>query len=188
MPNKIAQEKFKNVFNHILEPIALGIIALLFIIPAITVFNLSPITKTLEKLNVLGAKSQDALQIELVEGRHAIVRNEFLSKEDDDSYTYSTTLTKRNSDVYSKPIIKIKNSTGAIQTLLIYGQTLSPTKTNVSIIANNINYRLQDDKNRTYPQEIPIEPGLDTVLFLSLENFSGIQFSEEFEMSIKVKK
>jgi len=187
MPNKIAQEKFKKVFNHILEPIILGILALLFIIPAITVFNLSPITKTLEKLNVLGVKSQDAIQLELVEGRHAIVRNEFLSKKDDGSYLYSTTLTKRTSDTYSKPIIKIINETGAIQTLIIYGQTESPTKTNISIIANNISYKLQDDKNLTYPQEIQIEPGLETVLFISLENFSGIQFSEEFEMNIKIK-
>lgn len=46
-------QKVKNFFSVIVEPFALGLLALLFIIPTITVMNLSPITKKLQQLDAL---------------------------------------------------------------------------------------------------------------------------------------
>jgi uncharacterized protein YoxC len=46
----MAENKLKKTLALVVEPIALGLVALLFIIPAITVINLKPITKTLKKL------------------------------------------------------------------------------------------------------------------------------------------
>ena len=42
------KEKTKRIFGQILEPFALGLLALLFILPAITVINLTPITNELK--------------------------------------------------------------------------------------------------------------------------------------------
>lgn len=187
MPSKLKSPQFKRVVGQILEPFALGLLALLFIIPTLTVFNLSPITKTLERLNVLGVSSNEDVSFTLVEGKHDIIRSEYLVKNEDGDYTYSTTLNKRASDSYSKPIIELKNNTQAQQTVVLYGQTKSPTRSNISVIINDQPYKLQNDSNNTYPQEIIINPQTTAVMFLSIENLSGVQFSEEFEMHLTVK-
>lgn len=187
MPNKLNSPQFKRVIGQILEPFALGLLALLFIIPTITVFNLSPITKTLEKLDVLGVSSKEEVAFTLVEGKHDIIRSEYLIKNEDGNYTYSTTLSKRASDNYSKPIIEIKNNTQSQQTIVLYGQTKTPTRSNISVIINNHPYKLQSDSNVTYPQEITIDPNTTVIMFLNVENLAGVQFSEEFEMQLKVK-
>ena len=69
----------------------------------------------------------------------------------------------------------------------MYGQTKAPTRSNISVIINDHPYKLQDESNNTYPQEITIDPGKSTIMFLAIENLSGVQFSEEFEMHLTVK-
>lgn len=187
MPGKLKSPQFKKVAGQVLEPFALGLLALLFIIPTLTVFNLSPITKTLEKLNVLGVASNEDVSFTLVEGKHDIIKSEYLVKNEDSDYTYSTTLTKRASDSYSKPILELKNNTQLQQTVVLYGQTKSPTRSNIFVIINDHPYKLQDDSNFTYPQEITLDPQTTAVMFLAIENLSGVQFSEEFEMHLTVK-
>ena len=187
MPSKLKSPQFKRVVGQILEPFALGLLALLFIIPTLTVFNLSPITKTLERLNVLGVSSNDDVSFTLVEGKHEIIRSEYLAKNEDGDYTYSTTLNKRASDTYSKPIVEIKNNTELQQTIVLYGQTKTPTRSNISVIINDHPYKLQSDSNATYPQEITMDPNTTIIMFLNVENLAGVQFSEEFEMHLKVK-
>ena len=187
MPNNLNSPQFKKVVGQILEPFALGLLALLFIIPTLTVFNLSPITKTFEKLDVLGVSSNEDVSFTLVEGKHDIIRSESLVKNEDGDYIYSTTLNKRASDSYSKPIIELKNNTQEQQTIVLYGQTKTPTRSNISVIINDHPYKLQDESNNTYPQEITMDPGKSTIMFLAIENLSGVQFSEEFEMHLTVK-
>ena len=184
MPSKLNSPQFKRVTGQILEPFALGLLALLFIIPTLTVFNLSPITKTLEKL---GVSSKEEIAFTLVEGKHEIIRSEYLAKNEDGDYTYSTTLNKRASDTYSKPIVEIKNNTELQQTIVLYGQTKTPTRSNISVIINDHPYKLQSDSNATYPQEITMDPNTTIIMFLNVENLAGVQFSEEFEMHLKVK-
>lgn len=181
-------EKIKSFTGKILEPFALGLLALLFIIPALTVVNLSPITKQLQKLNVLGVNTQDGVSVSLVEGKHEIFQSENITKDDTDIYTYSTTLIKRSADNYSKPILEIKNNSQDIKRISFYGQTEIPTKSNIRIIANDKSYPIQDDIGQTYPQEISINPNEKATIFLSIESLTGVQFSEDFEMQIKVVK
>ena len=61
--------KIKQFVTLILESIAFGLLALLFIIPSITVINLEPITKSLKELNVLGVSSRSELSINMI-GEH----------------------------------------------------------------------------------------------------------------------
>jgi len=86
----------KKITNLILEPIALGLLALLFIIPTITVINLQPITKKLENLNVLGVSNKSELQINIVGGTHQIFNSESITEENG-SYIYKTKLQKKRS-------------------------------------------------------------------------------------------
>lgn len=187
MPNQKAQ-KFKKVLSLVIEPIALGMLALLFIIPTITVMNLSPITKKLQELNVLGANTQSNVDITMVGGKHPILTEENLNKISDTSYEYSTLIAGRNADSYSKPIVEIKNNTDKAQKVSFYGQTTNQTQSNIYLRTegNKTARRLQDDKGQTYVQEISVDPSSKIVVFLSVENHNGINFSTEFDMQIKV--
>ncbi len=187
MPSQKAQ-KFKKVLSLVIEPIALGVLALLFIIPTITVMNLSPITKKLKDLNVLGANTQSSVSITLVGGKHPILTEEHLNKISDTSYDYSTLVAGRNADSYSKPIVEIKNNTDKAQKISFYGQTANQTQSNIYLRTDDDNTakKLQDDKGQTYIQEISVDPSSKVVVFLSVENQNGINFSTQFDMQIKV--
>lgn len=177
--------KVKNIFKLVLEPIALGILALLFIIPTITVINLQPITKKLENLNVLGVSNTSELQINIVEGSHQIFRSEKLQDEDG-KYTYTTSLLKREADNYSKPILEIINKTEEDINLEIYGGTDTPTGSNIGLIVNDQMYRLQSQNGEIGTQKITVTPMEKYIVFLSIESFSNVQFEEEFTLNIKV--
>ena len=181
------KEKIKKIFSQILEPFALGLLALLFIIPSITVLNLSPITKQLQKLNILGVTTENSISISLVDGKHNIFTSELLNNIDG-KYEYSANISKRESDSYSKPILKIVNKNNENKTLIFYGHTASNTKSNIYIKTTDSSLKLQDDKGFTYQQEIELQPNQELVVFLSVENFSNIQFTESFSMSITEKE
>lgn len=184
MPTR--KETTKKIFLQVLEPFALGLLALLFIIPSITVLNLAPITKQLEKLNILGVTTENNISVSLVEGKHNIFTSELLNKLEN-GYEYSVNINKRESDSYSKPILKIENKNSETKVLLFYGQTASNIRSNIYIKIGEDSYKLQDDKGFSYNQEVKILPNDEVVIFLVVENFSNVQFAEDFTMSISQK-
>jgi hypothetical protein len=184
----IQKEKVKTVFTQILEPMALGVLALLFIIPIITVMNLTPLTKQLQKLDILGVTTQNEVKVRLVEGKHDIFTSENLVKMDDLNFLYSVVLNKRSSDNYSKPILEIENRGEEQRELSFFGQTVSNTRSNILLIVNDKTYRIQSSKGETYTQSISISPRDKVVIFLAIENLSGIQFSENFDMEISISE
>lgn len=179
-------DKIKKIFTQILEPLALGLLALVFIIPIITVMNLTPLTKQLQKLDILGVTSQDEVLVTLVEGKHEIFSSETLNKIEDQTFNYSVTLNKRSSDNYSKPILEIENRSDSDKIITLWGQTLTNTNSSIFIKIDEKSYKVQDSKGNIYTQEIQISPSEKTILFLVIENLSGVQFSEIFDMDITI--
>jgi hypothetical protein len=179
--------RVKKMFTQILEPFALGLLALFFILPIITVMNLTPITKQVQKLDVLGVTNKDEVVVRLIGGRHEIFSSESLNKLEDSKYSYSVRLGKRGSDSYSKPILEIENKSGEKKTVSFWGQTLSNTRSDIYLIIKEDTYRLQDNKGDTEVQEISLPASDEAIVFLALENLSGVQFSEIFDMTIEVK-
>ena len=187
MINKRKKSKFKEFFGKILEPIALGLLALLFIIPAITVINLEPITKNIKDMtNILGVTSSSEIIIDLVGGTHPILSGEKISQNDKGDYTYKAVLTKRESDFYSKPILKIKNQTEEGKTVKILGTTLNPTRTDIGLIINDQSYKLQKSSGESKSIEFLVQPQKEYLVYLTVESVVGIQFSEDFEMKVTV--
>lgn len=179
--------KVKKVFTQILEPFALGLLALFFILPIITVMNLTPITKQVQKLDILGVTNQDEVIVRLIGGRHEIFGSESLNKVEDHEYSYSVRLGKRASDSYSKPILEIENKSAEDKTLSFWGQTLSNTRSDIYLIINEETYRLQDNSGNTQIQEISLSQNEEVIVFLALENLSRVQFSEIFDMTIEIQ-
>jgi hypothetical protein len=181
------KEKVKKVFSQILEPFALGLLALFFILPIITVMNLTPITKQVQKLDILGVTNQDEVIVRLIGGRHETFSSESLNKVEDLEYSYSVRLGKRASDSYSKPILEIENKSAEAKIISFWGQTLSNTRSDIYLIINEKTYRLQDSTGETQVQEISLAPNEEVIVFLALENLSRVQFSEIFDMTIEIQ-
>ncbi|MGI6423268.1 MAG: hypothetical protein ACOX0X_01430 [Candidatus Dojkabacteria bacterium] len=180
----MGKKEIKKTLALVVEPLALGLVALLFIIPAITVVNLQPITKKLKELNVLGVTNTEGLKVNIVGGTHQIFFNEMIEA-DDGIYLYKTKLVKRNADSYSKPILEIVNTKGENINLQIYGGTLIPTKSEIGVIIKDQKYRLQGTEGNIETQNISIPAKEKYIVYLYVENFSDIQFEEDFELTIK---
>ncbi len=178
-------QKLKKFFTLFLEPFAFGILALIFIIPTITVVNLQPITKVLKDLNVLGVSEEQRVEINVIGGTHQIFGREKLLEDENSIFTYTTTLTRRDADRYSKPILEIKNNKNVDVKLEIYGNTHLPTYSNISMIINDQVYKLQSANGDVEIQKILLSPNQKYVVYLVVESFSNVQFNEDFELKIK---
>lgn len=178
------ENKIKKTLALVVEPIALGLVALLFIVPAITVINLQPITKKLKDLNVLGVTNSSQLQINVVGGSHLIFQNEKVDLVED-KYIYKTKLTKRDADSYSKPIIEIINNKEESINLDIYGGTTLPTRSDIGLIIEDQRYRLQEPNGDRRIQKVIIPAKERYIVYLYVESFSDVMFEEDFELTIK---
>lgn len=182
------KRKFKEVVGKIFEPIALGLLALLFIIPSITVINLEPITKNLKQFtDVLGVTTSSEVLVDLVGGTHDILSGEKVYKENDGQYIYEAVLTKRESDFYSKPILNLENRTEEEKTITFVGTTLNPTRTDIGLIINDQAYKLQKANGESQTVDILLKPQREYLVYLTVESIVGIQFSEDFEMKITIE-
>lgn len=181
----MAENKLKKTLALVVEPIALGLVALLFILPAITVVNLQPITKTLKKLDVLGVTNSSELKINIVGGKHQIFLNENINSTEDGKYIYTTKLTKRESDSYSKPILEIINNKDETINLDIYGESSTVTGSDIGLIIKDQRYRLQESNGNTNTERISILPNERYIVYLYIESFSNVQFEEDFELTIQ---
>lgn len=177
----------KNITEQILEPFALGVLALIFILPIITVMNLTPLTQKLSDLNVLGVNTGENISIDLVGGKHEIFSSEDIQKIEDDHYQYTTIINKRESDIYSKPILIIRNRNTIPQTISLSGSTETNTKSEISVKLDKDEYILQDYTGQTTTQDIHLLPSEEIPVFLSVENISRVQFSETFTLQITTK-
>lgn len=179
----------KNLLPQLLEPIAIVVLLALFIIPTLTVINLSPITQENKHKDVLGVSSDDtALIISKVGGEHNIFKNEELEKNEFGEYTYISTITKRDGrKIYSKPILEVKNDTGMKRSVLLYGYINNSRNTNLSIMVGKERYVLNDSNNQSYTREITVEPGEKKVLYLEIKNEERVYFNQEFVLDITFK-
>ena len=178
-------QKLKKTLSLVIEPIAFGLLALLFIIPTITVMNLKPLTKKIKDSTVLGLSEKAQLEINLVGGTHQIFSQEKLEKEENGTYKYTTVISSRDANRYSKPILEVKNSKSTEVKLEIYGYTHLPTHSDIFLIINDQIYRLQNPQGNTTTQKIALEPNQKYIVYLAIESFSNVKFSEDFTLEIK---
>lgn len=182
------KSKLKNTIGKILEPVALGLLALLFIIPTITVINLEPITGRLKDFtDVLGVTSGSGVIVDIVGGTHQIISSERIQRISDEEYKYEAILTKRDSDFYSKPILQIRNNSDEDKTITFSGFTINPTRSEIGLIIQDQAYRLQDSRGQTSNVEVLIRAGSMYDVYLTVESLIGVQFSEDFEMKITIR-
>jgi hypothetical protein len=186
MPNS-TNSKFKNFIGNVFEPVALVLLVLLFIIPTLTILNLSPITKAAPTSNVLGVNTSATVLVTLVGGEHKVITNEQLTKSSDSSYSYTSTLGIRGIGTYSKPILQIQNNTESSQKITFYGGISELTSSTIYLVVNNQKYQIRDENGQTYTQEITVNPSKSIEIGLSIVNSDPINFTENFNLNIAVQ-
>jgi len=182
--SKNKKEKFLSSAGKFLEPFGLGLLCLLFIIPALTFSNLTTLTKKVND-NVLGVQDEIGFNIELVGGNHNIFQNEHLYKGDDgQAYSYDTKIVSHTQGDYSKPILIVENLSNSTQVISLNGSTEIPIGSRIGIISENKFLELQDSLGDTSTVELTVAPSETTNVFLSVESFTNVQFGETFFMDI----
>lgn len=185
----ISRNKRKQLISKVgsfLEPFALGILCLLFIIPALTFSNLTPMVKELNS-NVLGVQDETGFNIELIGGSHNIFQTEHLVKDSDTLYSYDSKILAHNSGSFSKPVLVIENVSDNKQEISFSGSTETPIQSRIGLIYNDTFFELQDEIGETTKQTLTIDPLSTVTVFLSVESFTDVQFSETFYMDISFK-
>lgn len=180
--------KTKNLLPQIIEPFAIVALLCLFIVPTLTVINLSPITKEVQDKNVLGVNTFSSnTVVKLVGGTHDIIKNETLINSNERQFLYKATIQKREAEeTYSKPILKLQNNGTFPVKLSLFGYTDSKTNSKISLKIGRNSYLLKDYDSTLHAQEIILEPTSDTNLYLYIENTNRILFPEYFELEISL--
>jgi len=181
--SKNKKQQITSKIGTLLEPFALGILCLLFIIPALTFSNLSPLTQKINP-NVLGIQDETGLNIELIGGSHNIFQNEHFLKNKNGTYKYDTRILSHSAGSFSKPILLIENISSMNQNIIFHGSTELPTGSRIGIIFNNRFYELQNSEGETSEIILTLDSLSTSNIFLSVESFSDIQFQETFYMDI----
>ena len=185
MPRQI-NAKLKSFVGHMLEPFALVAIISLFILAGITIFNLSPITKT-KSSGVLGVNTSTTVAVSMVGGTHNIVKEEEFSRISEFNYEYTASIKQRIKGEYSKPILQIVNNTSEKKDIYFSGSTLTSTSSDISLAINNQQYKLETKDGQTYSLLFSIDPSQSYTVYLILNNDQDVQFSEAFDLTVSVK-
>ena len=181
--------KTKKILSELCEPLLIVVLILVFVVPIISVLNLTPTTGKTKKSDILGTSTQSGCTIDLIGGQHKIFSSEKLTQaEGISTFEYTLTIGKRAAGTYSKPILKIKNKTDQQKTITFDGQTATNTKSDIFLLSGNKSYIHQNSIGVTHFEKIVFNPGEERVIFLAIDNSSGVQFSETFKMTIQIEQ
>jgi len=182
-------ETKKNLLPQVFEPLAIVVILGLFLIPTLTVINLSPITQENKHDNVLGATSSPhSIGIEMLNENDEIFVSDTLRKKRDGEYVYSAEVGPRKGEKeYSKPAFRITNRSSSKQKLVVDGYADSTSPSNFSLKIDGIWYVLRDGSRKMYEREIVLESNATKTVYISTYSDSNILFKEVFTVNISAR-
>jgi len=180
--------KTKTILSKLAEPLLIVALITIFVLPILSVINLSPKTGEIKKSDILGASTQSGCTVDLIGGQHKIFSSEKLTQtEGIGMFEYTVTIGKRSAGRYSKPILRIKNKTDQQKTIIFDGQTAINTKSDIFLLSGNNSYILQNSTGITHTEKLTFNPNEEKIIFLAVENSANVQFSEIFKMTISIE-
>lgn len=175
-------KRWRNRFEKVLEPFAIIALVALFVLPALTVLNLTPMVSPVND-NVLGATDREGVGVALVGGIHTTIDNESMEAGDSD-ITYTAKLRARDQGIYSKPILELTNFNNERTDMQVSAYLPNVSDTDIKVVFNNEEYRLIHIDGRRYTQTIPMDKDDKGILYLSLDTKQDIRFAEELEVVV----
>lgn len=178
-------KRIQSKFGKLLDPLGLFILLSLFILPALTIVNLSP--KAGRSVTVLGTESKPGVGVVLVGGVHDYIKDERISFPQDDIYTYNAQIIKHGTGRYSKPILQLTNFSDKDETLILSGNTQTPTGSEIFLAIDEREYMIQNMSGDMITEQAKIKGSTKPIVYLVIKTSTPLQFNEDIEVNI-VKK
>lgn len=181
--------RYFNRYGKFVEPFMILALVMLFILPILSVKNLTPHTGkapelNAENLNVLGVEVGNGQPFEIYEvgGMHNYIQNEKLTKLDSGSYQFSTKILLRKAGLYNKPILQVSNPTQDDVTLELSLKDFENSSTQIGLLVDKTNFVLHDSNGLIYSHQITIKSGQNVTLYLDVRNEVAVNFNEEITL------
>lgn len=133
---------------------------------------------------VLGVVVDSQVSISPIGGSHNYVTNEKLDLLNENLYTFSTTIIAREAGTYSKPIIRISNSTEEESTFTFALKSEDPSSSRIGILHEDTNYVLRDDAGIFYNPQVTISSGEYVDLFLQVHDEFDVNYNEDLVIKL----
>jgi hypothetical protein len=176
--------KFLKKVSKFLDPfLVLGIFTL-FLIPVITVLNLTPIVVKPKQDNVLGAKDQTEAEI-IVHSQDNENFRVIAQSNTEQSTSLKVTAYPNLEGSYTTTILTINNYTEDEKNIGIlpsFENSVNDSK--ISVVVDDVKFVLRDFDGTTYPPSLYIQPGETVDVKLEIENEIDINHSQEFTITV----
>ncbi len=182
--------KFQTKFGHLLDPFVILAIFVVFLVPVITVLNLTPQNKvqTQENPQVLGATNQTKVTIEpnLKYGDGITVDK--VTPNGDSSFVLYVNQVPHKSGKYTNELFVASNPTDSEKTVRIDGVFNGVADdTKVSVILDGVKHVILGEDGVSYPTALYLEPGQNVKISVVIENTENVNFSTKFAISLNIK-
>ncbi|MCA9377101.1 hypothetical protein H6762_01555 [Candidatus Nomurabacteria bacterium] len=173
-------------YGTYLEPFELLLLIGIFVIPIMTLFNLTPQygSPDVPPDNVLGVSTDGHVRIQDIGGSHEFITNERLLGIDTSSYHYYTTLINRESGIYAKPILQVTNPTDSDIEITFSVKYSVEQSSQIGILKDNTNYIIKDKEGFTFPRSFTVASGESAIFSIDVRNDVNINYSEELGLLI----
>lgn len=183
-------QKFTDKFGIFLDPfIILGILSL-FLIPTLTVLNLTPDTMPeSQKQTVLGTTDTSTVFITPNVEKSDGIWMDGVSQIDDETYTFTFSHSAHKKGQYVNLIFTAENPTEDEKKLhIISGFEGVAMGTKVSVMVNDVKFVVLGPDGKTYPPTIYIQPDEKIQAYLVIENDQDVNFDSGFSLDLHVAK
>ncbi|MEA3357782.1 MAG: hypothetical protein U9Q67_05105 [Patescibacteria group bacterium] len=177
-------------FSTIFDPFLILGIFVLFLVPVLTVLNLTPIYKppVVEEKDILGAADPEmfivAANTEVQDG----IYTEMTSQNSPDSFMMHVNMEPRSKGTYQNKLFNVYNPYDEQKTLNITsGFEDIPLGTKISIMVDGVKFVVLDTDGTTYPPTIYVAGGEALDTFIVVEVSEDLNFSSGFGVGVVVE-
>lgn len=173
-------------YGSFLEPFAIILLLMLYLIPVVAVINLSPRVRQSyeEGKSVLGIRNEGALSVTSITGIHSVITNEDFYQQLPHRYVYSAKLSVRDAGQYSKPVLRISNPTSAPQAVEFVASKESSSTSEIGVIFDDVNYILLESSGKVVSRSLEVAPNSEITIYLTVSNASRANFSEYVALEV----
>jgi len=176
-------------FGEFLDPFLVLGIFVLFLIPALTLMNLTPgYLKPENQPNVLGATTGSEIVIDpgMVYQEGISVIN--FSQTTNSSYTFTVNMTAHTEGSYQNLLFTAHNSSEVQKkiNLLANFESVAPG-TKVSIVVDTVKFVILDQDGTTYPPTLYVLPGDSLKAYIRVESETNVNYDSAFGVELSVE-
>jgi hypothetical protein len=180
----------KNALGKYLDPFLVLGIFILFAIPIVSLFNLTPgYQPARHDDNVLGLADESTVTItaNTVAGDGIVV--EKFNQTSETSYSFQVRMLPHEEGIYRNTLFTATNGTDSEAQLNITSnfESIAPG-TKVSIVVDEVKFVVLDTDGTTYPPSIYVMPGDTLIASIEIEDTSAVNFASGFSLDLTVEQ